>query len=207
MTETKRVKHWDKIYETKQITEVSWYQPSPKTSLDFISSCNLPKNAAIIDIGAGDSFLVDHLLELGFSDISVLDISLNAINRAKKRLGEKQHLITWIISDITEFIPDKKYDLWHDRAAFHFLTQKDEINTYIQIVSSGLKSNASLIIGAFSKNGPLKCSGIEIQQYSKNDLENVFKENFNLLRHQSIDHDTPFNTIQNFTFCSFIKNK
>ncbi|MDG1841936.1 MAG: class I SAM-dependent methyltransferase [Crocinitomicaceae bacterium] len=205
MTKSNRIKHWDTIYANKKINEVSWYQVKPTPSLDFISPLNLPKDSAIIDIGAGDSFLVDNLLNLGYSDITVLDISLNAINRAKSRLGNKQHLIKWIVGDVTSFKPQRKYDLWHDRAAFHFLTNSNDIKSYIHSLNEGLKSKASFLIACFSPNGPLKCSGIEIKQYSKQDLERVFGESFLLIESKYMDHHTPFDTIQNFTFCSFIK--
>ena len=205
MTKSSRIKHWDTIYANKKINEVSWYQVKPNASLDLISSLNLPKDAAIIDIGAGDSYLVDNLLELGYSDITMLDISINAINRAKKRLGNKQNLIKWLVTDVTSFKPERKYDLWHDRAAFHFLTNPNDIKSYIHSLNEGLKSNASFLIACFSQNGPLKCSGIEIKQYSKQELEKVFGKSFLLIDSKYMDHHTPFNTIQNFTFCSFVK--
>ena len=123
-------KHWENIYATKGMQEVSWYQKSPQTSLNLISQLQLSKHASIIDIGAGDSFLVDELLKLGYTNISVLDISVNAIKRAKKRLGELAKNVKWIVTDITEFNPTEKYDLWHDRAVFHFLTQEKDINIY-----------------------------------------------------------------------------
>ena len=205
MTESNRIKHWDTIYANKKINELSWYQVKPTTSLDLISPLNLSKDAAIIDIGAGDSYLADNLLELGYSDITVLDISINAINRAKKRLGNKQHLIKWIVADVTSFKPKRKYNLWHDRAAFHFLTNPNDIKSYIQSLNKGLKSKASFLIACFSQNGPLKCSGIEIKQYSKQDLEGVFGKSFSLINSEYMNHHTPFDTIQNFTFCSFVK--
>ncbi len=197
--------HWNGIYDQKQMDEVSWFQKTPSTSIELIKSLELDLNASIIDIGGGDGFLVDHLIDMGFKDITVLDISLSAINKAKKRLGNKSSDINWIVCDVSEFVPKKKYDLWHDRAAFHFLTEKTEIDYYKEIAEMHVKKNGALIIGTFSKNGPLKCSGIEISQYSQEDLSRFFKDKFQLKKSFQIDHKTPFNTLQNFTFCSFIK--
>lgn len=196
--------HWENIYNTKQLNEVSWYQPTPETSLQFIQKLKLSKDASIIDVGGGDSFLVDNLITLGYTNITVLDISENAIERAKKRLGENASKIAWVISDICDFEPSKKYALWHDRAAFHFLNQKQEIEKYAQTLQNSLAENGQLIIGTFSKSGPLKCSGIEITQYNPENLASVFKE-LNLIECQQIEHQTPFDTTQNFTFCRFSK--
>tara|TARA_B100000401_G_C52690933_1_gene664450 strand:+ start:354 stop:974 length:621 start_codon:yes stop_codon:yes gene_type:complete len=198
--------HWNGIYDQKKMDEVSWFQKTPSTSIELIKSLNLDLNASIIDIGGGDGFLVDHLISMGFKDITVLDISLSAINKAKKRLGNKSSDVNWIVCDVSEFVPQKKYDLWHDRAAFHFLTEKNEIKHYKETAEMTIKKNGALVIGTFSKNGPLKCSGIEISQYSQVDLSSLFKDKFQLNKSFQIDHKTPFNTLQNFTFCSFIKN-
>ena len=205
MEEFNREAHWQKIYTTKQLNEVSWYQQTPTTSLEYFSQLNIPLNASIIDVGGGDSFLVDHLLNLGYTNITILDISLAAIIRAKERLAEKSSLVKWIVSDVVHFKPEEKYDVWHDRAAFHFLTDAEDINQYKKITSNHISKNGYLIVGTFSKEGPTKCSGINIQQYSKEDLEQTFSENFNLQSSQFINHSTPFNTIQQFIFCCFQK--
>lgn len=205
MEEFNREAHWQKIYTTKQLNEVSWYQQTPTTSLEYFSQLNIPLNASIIDVGGGDSFLVDHLLNLGYTNITILDISLAAIIRAKERLAEKNSLVKWIVSDVVHFKPEEKYDVWHDRAAFHFLTDAEDINQYKKITSNHISKNGYLIVGTFSKEGPTKCSGINIQQYSKENLEQTFSENFNLQSSQFINHSTPFNTIQQFIFCCFQK--
>ena len=205
MEEFNREAHWQKIYTTKQLNEVSWYQQTPTTSLEYFSQLDIPLNASIIDVGGGDSFLVDHLLNLGYTNITILDISLAAIIRAKERLAEKNSLVKWIVNDFVHFKPEEKYDVWHDRAAFHFLTDAEEINQYKKITSNHISKNGYLIVGTFSKEGPTKCSGINIQQYSKEDLEQTFSENFNLQSSQFINHSTPFNTIQQFIFCCFQK--
>jgi 2-polyprenyl-3-methyl-5-hydroxy-6-metoxy-1,4-benzoquinol methylase len=197
-----RKNHWENIYSKKLLTEVSWYQPTPQTSLDLIAKLNLDKDASIIDIGGGDGYLVDHLLDLGYTDITVLDISVNAIERAKKRLGSRASEVKWIVSDITSFQPEKEYDVWHDRAVFHFLTSESDIKKYQTSLESGLASDGYLVIGTFSDNGPLKCSGIEISQYAQNELIACFNE-LTPIKTFNQDHPTPFDTIQNFTFGVF----
>ena len=206
MENQERKKHWENIYQTKQLNEVSWFQPVPQTSLDLISKYVKSKDAAIIDIGGGDSFLVDHLLELGYTNISVLDISEAAIERAKIRLGENANKVSWIVCDISKFEPTEKYDFWHDRAAFHFLTNKDEIQSYVQLVQDSINSNGVLAIGTFSENGPLKCSGIEITQYTEDSLSNLFTNGFEKIESFLVDHPTPFDTVQNFVFGVFRKD-
>ncbi|AZI32325.1 class I SAM-dependent methyltransferase [Kaistella carnis] len=199
-----RKKHWETVYETKNPDEVSWTQEIPKTSLAFIHSFGLDKSAKIIDIGGGDSKLVDHLLNQGFENITVLDISENALEKAKIRLVEKAKKVTWIVSDILDFEPTETYDVWHDRAAFHFLTTDEEIEKYKSIVNKSV--DGFLIIGTFSENGPLKCSGLEISQYSQEKLTSTFEEKFDKIDSVLEDHQTPFGTTQNFLFCGF-KNR
>ena len=205
MEDFDRKKHWEKIYQTKELKEVSWFQPTPETSLDLIKKTEILKTSKIIDVGGGDSFLVDNLLDLGYQDITVLDISDSAIDRAKKRLGERAKLVKWIVTDITDFNPSEKYDCWHDRAAFHFLTDEKEITQYVKTVSECINKDGNLIIGTFSDKGPEKCSGIPIKQYTENRLENQFSDTFQKIECDTIDHQTPFDTIQNFIFCRFKK--
>ncbi len=197
--------HWENIYETKALETVSWYQPKPETSLNFIQQFNVPTTAKIIDIGGGDSFFVDHLLDLGYENISVLDISQSAINRAKERLGDKAEKVTWLVADAADFHPTEQYDFWHDRAAFHFLTNEKEVRNYIETATKAIAPNGILAIGTFSEQGPTKCSGIEIQQYSENSLSHLFSTDFDKVECFTVDHPTPFDTVQNFVFCSFRK--
>lgn len=196
--------HWNTIYSTKSPSEVSWTQETPERSLYFIHNTNLSKATAIIDIGGGDSCLVDYLLKENYTDITVLDISEEAINRAKMRLGKNASKIKWIVCDINTFSPTRTYDIWHDRAAFHFLTQPKDIERYITLINSYVSS--FFIIGTFSKNGPLKCSGLDIKQYTGQDLEELVIKNFNLVEYMNEDHITPFETVQNFTFAFFCRN-
>lgn len=197
--------HWETVYKTKNPNQVSWTQKIPQTSLSFIKALNLPQNASIIDIGGGDSKLVDFLLDRGFTNISVLDISAKALEKAQERLGEKAKLVQWIESDIIDFEPKTKYDLWHDRAAFHFLTSETDKNKYLEIVHKSV--SGFLILGTFSEKGPKKCSGLDIQQYSEESLTAMMKNGFEKLHCITEDHTTPFETVQNFLYCSFKKSK
>lgn len=196
--------HWEKIYQTKQPNEVSWTQEVPTVSLEFVHQFKVPKNARIIDIGGGDSKLVDWLLTEGYTDVSVLDISEAAIQRAKERLGTSANKVTWIVSDILDFHPTHKYDLWHDRAAFHFQTEPEHINQYLAIVKEAV--DGMVIIGTFSPDGPTKCSGLEIKQYDENSMKEKFEQNqFKNVECKRDDHITPAGVVQNFVFCSFLK--
>ena len=192
--------HWEKIYKEKSPQEVSWTQEIPSTSITFFNEFNLNKTSPIIDVGGGESKFVDYLIDKGYQDVSVLDISENAINRAQDRLGEKAKNVNWIISDINDFIPHKKYALWHDRAVFHFLTSKNEIKRYTENV---MLNTENLIVGTFSTSGPEKCSGLKITQYDESLLQKLFEENMIIKKVEYINHVTPFETTQNFIFCSF----
>lgn len=199
--------HWEKIYSTKEIDGVSWYQETPTTSLDIIDSLKLNLNASIIDIGAGKSFLADNLLDLGYNDITILDISRNALNEVTRRVEKKNHKIKCIESNVIDLSSDQKYDVWHDRAVFHFITNNQEREKYLDLLNSSLNKDGCLIIGTFSEDGPLKCSGLEVQRYSVKDLRELLKPNFKFIDGFKEIHDTPFNTSQSFTFCTFKKIK
>ena len=157
-------------------------------------------DAKIIDIGGGDSHLVDLLLEKGYQNIWVLDISENALARVKKRLGEKAAKVHWVVSDVIDFVPTVRYDFWHDRAAFHFLTSDENINKYVSIAEKGVKENGILVLGTFSETGPTKCSGLEIKQYSDTSMTSWFGLFFNRIKCITEEHQTPFNTTQSFYF-------
>jgi cyclopropane fatty-acyl-phospholipid synthase-like methyltransferase len=197
--------HWDNVYKTKTPNEVSWTQVVPKTSLDFIHSFAVDKSAKIIDIGGGDSNLVDFLLNEGFENITVLDISKTALTKAKKRLGEKGKNIQWIVSDVTKFTPTTTYDVWHDRATFHFLTTAKEIATYLDTARKAV--TGYLTIGTFSEEGPDKCSGLAIKKYNEEKLTIELQKGFSKIRCITEDHITPFDTKQHFLFCSFKKSR
>jgi len=195
--------HWEKIYESKQPDQVSWTQTFPEKSLKLIDELGLHKSAPIIDIGGGDSNFVDHLIDRGFENISVLDISEKALERVKKRLGQAAIKVEWIISDINEFRPTKSYELWHDRAVFHFLTEPKDIQNYIRLAQKYVSHH--IILATFSKQGPTKCSGLNITQYDHLKMANTFAPVFKETDHYYSDHITPFGTTQNFLFSQFIK--
>lgn len=197
--------HWEKIYSTKSPQEVSWTEAVPEVSLGFIQNFHLPLSARIIDIGGGDSHLAEHLLALGFQNISVLDISAAALERAQNRLGTKAKNVKWIEADINNFVPGPTFDLWHDRAAFHFLTNENDVQGYVAKSTAALKSGGYLLVGTFSDKGPEKCSGLPVQQYSETSLGSTFGGSLQKLGCKTVEHITPFQTPQLFTFCSFQK--
>jgi 2-polyprenyl-3-methyl-5-hydroxy-6-metoxy-1,4-benzoquinol methylase len=199
--QNERQQHWENIYETKQMNDVSWFQATPTTSLAIIEGLGLSADAAIIDVGGGDSFLVDNLLEHGFENISIVDISKRALERAQKRLGEERAAkITWLEGDIASFTPPAQYDCWHDRAAFHFLVEDSDIQHYAQMVAAHIKPDGYLVVATFAEDGPMKCSGLAIRQYSEDSLTELFSENFELVNSMAVTHITPFETEQRFIF-------
>ena len=196
--------HWESIYQTKKPIELSWHQEKPNKSLNLIVETGLDKDARIIDVGAGDSNLVDNLLALGYKNISLLDVSSNALMRAKKRLRSRADAIKWIVSDLREFETEDRYDLWHDRAVLHFLTTKEDINKYVDIVRRFLKPNGYLIVSTFSNNGPKRCSGIDTKQYSENSMKKLFGD-FEHIKSFEDEHLTPWKTSQIFIYSMFRK--
>jgi hypothetical protein len=197
----KRQQHWEKVYANKAGKQVSWTEQRPETSLKFIEGFHLAKTAAIIDVGGGDSTLVDCLLGYGYEDITVLDVSATALENAKKRLGPQAEKVHWIVSDITNFKPGRTYDVWHDRATFHFLTTKAQIEKYLSIARKCVSH--FFTIGTFSNNGPDMCSGLHVKQYSEPMLEAQLQNGFSKIKCITTDHITPFGIRQNFLFCSF----
>ena len=197
--------HWERVFTGKQAHELSWYQQSPLQSLVLLKQLQVPKTAAIIDIGAGDSFFVDLLLKKGYSNITVLDISATAIDKARQRLGKKAARVSWIVSDILDFKSTAKFDCWHDRAAFHFLTGPQQVEDYLSVAEQHINPAGKLIIGTFSTQGPEKCSGLRVKQYDEKTLVSIWQKWFEKIRCITTDHITPFKTIQNFIFCSFQK--
>ena len=195
--------HWENIYATKGMEEVSWFQKVPTTSLDLIKQVAKNKQDAIIDIGGGDGFLVDNLLVLGYTDITVLDISKNAIESAKKRLGKLAEKVKWIVADITKFLPEQEYAIWHDRAVFHFLTHQKDKENYRVLANTAV--SGYFILATFSDQGPSKCSGLEICKYAKQDLQDFFSIHFRMISSFKYNHPTPFGTYQNFIFSVFNK--
>ena len=196
--------HWEKIYDEKNEDEVSWFQKETNESIKMIQSAGI-ENPKIIDVGSGRSRLLKYLIEIGYNDLTYLDISEHALKKSKEFLGEQSNKVRWISNDILNFKTDEKFDIWHDRAVFHFLNEENRIRKYIEIVEKNISENGHLIIGTFSENGPLKCSGLEVRRYSEKVIEKLFNRSFKLIDSFYYDHVTPFNTTQNFLFSHFIK--
>ena len=192
--------HWENIYQNKNEDEVSWFQKNPNTSIEIINSIKIKKESKIIDVGSGRSRLFKNLIELGYNNLTYLDISESAAKKSKIFLGEQSKNIEWIVEDVLNFEPKQNFDVWHDRAVFHFLTDQNQIKKYVDLVSRNISNNGYLIIGTFSEQGPLKCSGLEVSRYSESLIKTTFIESFTLLNSFKIDHSTPFNTTQNFLF-------
>lgn len=192
-------KHWENIYQKKEIDGVSWYQKIPSESLQLIKKYSISNSDKIIDIGCGKSFLADNLLELNYTNISLVDISSNALKEVKQRLQNKS--LNFIETDILNFNSNDKYDIWHDRAVFHFITNPEGIEKYISLCNKYINNNGILIIGTFAEDGPLKCSGLEIKRYSVDKISGLFKETFELVESFKMLHKTPFDTEQSFLFC------
>jgi 2-polyprenyl-3-methyl-5-hydroxy-6-metoxy-1,4-benzoquinol methylase len=195
--------HWESIYSSKKSTEVSWYQTNPHQSLEFIRRAaqgNL--SSAIIDVGGGASTLVDYLLDDGFTDITVMDISASALSSAQARLGERANHITWLDADVTKVdLPLHQYDIWHDRAVFHFLTKAEDRQRYLKAVMRAVKPEGMVIIATFADDGPTKCSGLDVMRYSPPQLHAEFGDGFKLLESVRETHHTPFGTNQQFVYC------
>jgi len=194
--------HWEHIYETKAPNQVSWYQEHARYSLQFIQNTGVQKTGQIIDIGAGASTLVDDLLAAGFQQISVLDVSETALQLARQRLGPRAANVTWIEADITQAnLPRQTYDVWHDRAVFHFLTQAADRQRYVAAVRQSVRKGGHVIIATFAPDGPDHCSGLETVRYSPESLHGEFGDSFEMVDSTYETHHTPFGTEQKFIYC------
>lgn len=195
-----RKTHWEQVYENKPVDQVSWFQRDPRRSLELIEASGTSKDAPIIDVGAGASVLVDQLLLNGYTDLSVLDISKNAVDISKRRLGNHATDVAWLVDDVTEFQPGRSFALWHDRAVFHFLTDPSQQAAYRSTLMRALASGGQAIIGTFAVDGPLRCSGLEIAQYDAARMQAVMGADFTLLQESRESHTTPAGSIQNFAW-------
>ena len=198
-----RVAHWDGIYGNKAEDAVSWYQRTPEPSLTLLRLAGAMPASAIIDIGGGASHLVDALLELGFADVSVLDLSQSALDADKARLGAAAGDVGWICADVTEWRPARRYDVWHDRAAFHFLTDPNDQAAYADRLADALAPGGHAIIGTFAPDGPERCSGLPIVRHDAASLSLVLGERFELIDTLRHEHRTPWDSVQQFQFSSF----
>ncbi len=196
-----RVKeHWEQVYTTKPTNGVSWFQEHAELSLRLIRETGV--SGSIIDVGGGASTLVDDLLNEGFQDLSVLDVSGAALDAAGKRLGVRAESVSWIEADILAAeLPARAYNVWHDRAVFHFLTSPADRHAYVQTVLRSLRPGGHVIVATFAEDGPTKCSGLPVARYSADELHAEFGDPFTLLRHEKESHRTPFGTIQQFVYC------
>ena len=194
--------HWEKVYQTKAADAVSWYRPHLEKSLAFIRRAASDLSAAIIDVGGGESTLVDDLLADGYRDVTVLDISPTAIETAKKRLEGKAKDVAWLAADITKTdLPRQRYDVWHDRAVFHFLTEPQQRAAYVRQVLLALKPGGHVIVATFGPEGPKKCSGLDVMRYDADALHDEFGAGFQLMESATELHATPFGTTQQFVYC------
>jgi ubiquinone/menaquinone biosynthesis C-methylase UbiE len=192
--------HWEQIYNTKPSTDVSWYQTHPSLSLKLIEATGIGKGKSIIDVGGGTSVLVDCLLDKGFKELAVLDISQSALEIAKKRLGIRAENVEWIEADATEFQPPQHFDLWHDRAVFHFLTNEEDRRKYVNVLKRTLNASGHIVMATFAINGPKKCSGLDTIQYNIESMNAQLGDEFELLEKFDEIHITPGNKEQKFTY-------
>ncbi|KAF0206086.1 MAG: methyltransferase type [Gallionellaceae bacterium] len=194
--------HWDKVYSSKASDAVSWFQPHAALSLELIKASGTGQDASIIDVGGGASTLVDDLIANGYSDLTVLDLSAAALDAARQRLGAQGNKVNWIEADITRVkLPVKRYDIWHDRAVFHFLTTQKQRDAYVRTVFHSVMPGGHVIIATFAEDGPEQCSGLPVMRYRADDLHDEFGDAFTLLKHQKEAHQTPFGTMQQFVYC------
>jgi len=194
--------HWEKVYGSKAPEAVSWFQPHAQLSLDLIKATGVSHDAAIIDVGGGASTLVDDLLAEGYADLTVLDLSAAALHAARQRLGAQESKVCWIEADVTAVdLPDKRYDIWHDRAVFHFLTDAKDREAYVRTVFRSVKPGGYVIVATFAEDGPLQCSGLPVMRYSADELHDEFGAAFTLLQHRKETHRTPAGTVQQFVYC------
>ena len=203
MSELNRQAHWQRVYKEKGENQVSWFQERPIISLELIEAAGVDHSSAIIDIGGGASRLVDALAETGYRDMTVFDVSESAVSIAKMRLGERAAMVKWIVADVTEWEPTRSYDLWHDRAAFHFLTEASDRAAYIGRLTKAVRPGGHAIIGTFALDGPERCSGLPVVRYDAARLPATLTASFALIDTRRDDHETPWGAIQHFQFSVF----
>jgi len=202
MTNSTQV-HWDAVYNTKGEAEVSWFQEAPAPSLDLLALVGAHPKSAIIDVGGGASRLVDTLVGRGLPDVSVLDLSREALSKASARLGNAGQGVKWIVADATDWTPSQSYDIWHDRAAFHFLNEAQQQNAYVARVMQSLRVGGYIIIGTFAPDGPERCSGLPVTRHSSESLKDILGPQFVLLDSRRHEHMTPWGAKQSFQFSTF----
>jgi SAM-dependent methyltransferase len=203
MNDANRGAHWENVYRTKGEREVSWFQETPSISLELIRSADATRHSAIVDIGGGASRIVDALVDEGYAAVTVLDLSESALAAARTRLGPAAAGVTWIVADVVSWTPPRRFDLWHDRAAFHFLTDAADRTAYVECLREALAPGGHAIIATFALDGPERCSGLPVIRYDAVSLGNVLGSAFNLVETRRHDHHTPMGSTQRFQFSVF----
>jgi trans-aconitate methyltransferase len=203
MNDLSRQHHWEKVYTTKGESEVSWFQETPAASLELIELAGATRDSAIIDIGGGASRLVDSLVSRGYQDVTVLDLSPAALASARSRIGDRANRVAWITADVTTWEPSRTYDVWHDRAAFHFLTERNDQAAYVARLRRALCVGGHAIVATFAPDGPERCSGLMVSRYDAKTLAATLGEGFELIDTRRHDHTTPWGAVQKFQFSTF----
>lgn len=203
MNEVSRRNHWENVYATKGENQVSWFQDAPEPSLQLIELAGATRSSAIIDIGGGASRLVDCLVSQGYEDVTVLDLSATALASARSRIGDEANRVTWIAADVTVWEPSRTYDVWHDRAAFHFLNDPKDQMAYVARLRRALRPGGHAIIGTFAPDGPERCSGLTVSRYDANSLAATLGSGFELIDTRRHEHATPWGAVQKFQFSTF----
>ncbi len=198
--------HWDHVYADRNPAEVSWYQAHPEHSLSLINDSAIGSTARIIDVGGGASTLVDHLLGAGYRNLTVLDIAAVSIERARQRLGERARQVNWLVGDVTNYTSSQPFDIWHDRAVFHFLTNAQDRSSYVESMLNALTPAGQAIIATFSDSGPSQCSGLEVVRYNPVMLSNTLGPRLHLVETFTEEHHTPAGGLQEFIYCRFCRN-
>jgi 2-polyprenyl-3-methyl-5-hydroxy-6-metoxy-1,4-benzoquinol methylase len=200
---TERQAHWTKVYEDKAPSDVSWYQAEPAPSLRALERLGLPPSSSLVDVGGGASTMVDALLSRGWTDVTVLDIAPSALDAARARLGSKAARVQWQVADVTDWHPTRRYDVWHDRAVFHFLTGPEQREAYRRALSAGLSPGGILVMATFALDGPERCSGLPVERYDADKLAGELGPSLKLLESWREEHSTPWGAAQAFTWCVF----
>ena len=196
--------HWEQVYGSRAPDETSWYEPHLRTSLEWVREAASDLSASIIDVGGGESTLVDDLLTVGYPGLTVIDLANAAIQKSQERLGSRSQSVTWLVGDVTEAnLPFRAYDVWHDRAVFHFLIEPEQRAAYIRQIVTALKAGGSVVMATFGPDGPQRCSGLDTMRYDHVSLADILGPQFRLIRHSIVNHRTPFGTTQQFLYCQF----
>ncbi len=197
---SERADHWERTYATRPSTELSWYQRDPVTSRRLIESAAAQRAAAVIDVGGGSALLADSLVAAGYLDVTVLDISAGAVDAVRARLGGHAAGVHFVVADVLTWVPDRQFDVWHDRAVFHFLIEVRDRQRYVDVASRAIRAHGALVIGAFAEDGPTHCSGLPVCRYAPGPLAEVFRPSFELVAHEREEHTTPQGVVQPFTW-------